>query len=131
MELAEAWKRLESAIPSATTQPIHIQIAQATSRTLGEVPVFARMISDNTGQIWLKDYDPAIDAMTVRKYPFGDGGRWRIVTTDARAVASISMPRGVAPIAIYGDLVLAVQRDELDVERFTVYRIVRPGEDAG
>ena len=127
ISLEDAWRRLDAAIPEATTHRINIQVAQATSRTLGEVPVFSRMISDDRGQIWLKDYDPAIDAMTVRKYPFGDGGRWRVVGTDGRPVATISMPRGVAPIAVHGDLLLGVMRDDLDVERFVVYRIIRPG----
>lgn len=127
LTLEDAWRRLDAAIPGATTHRINIQIAQATRRNLGQVPLFARMITDDRGRIWLKDYDPASDALTVRKYPFGDGGRWRIIQSDGRAVATITMPPGVAPLAVHGDELLAVLRDELDIERFVVYRIIRPG----
>jgi len=124
--LEEAWRRLDTAIPGSGAMPIMVQLAQAARRDLGQVPHFARMIADDLGRVWLKDYDPAIDALTVRKYPFGDGGRWRIVQPDGRAVATLSVPRGIAPLAVHRDEILAVLRDELDVERFVVYRIVRP-----
>lgn len=122
--LARAWRQLDAALEQTDASAIMVELARSTDRSLGTLPVHARMISDSGGRLWLKQYDAASDAMLLRRGPVG-GGRWIILETDGTSVAYLTMPRGAAPLAIHGDELLAVVRDELDVESFAVYRLIR------
>lgn len=123
--LAAAWRAFDAAADNAPENRPMFAIARNMDRSFGSVPLFARMFSDDRGNLWLKEYNPAADAMPFRSSQHVAGGRWRIVRTDGSAVATIAMPAGVAPIAVYGDQLLAVVRDEFDVEQFGVFRLIR------
>jgi hypothetical protein len=123
--LADGWRALDTALEESDAQPISRSIIRITDRSLGEVPRHARMFADDAGRIWLKEFDPATDVVLLRRSPFVTGGRWTIVDTRGAVVARLVMPPDVAPIAVHGDLMLGIARDELDVERFVVYRLVR------
>jgi len=123
--LAAAWNALDAELSDGAGQPFMIRLARLNNRSIGQVPHFARMFADDRGRVWLKEYDPSRDAVPVRKGYSGTGGRWRIVETDGRPVATITLPDGITPIAARGNDLLAVARDELDVESFVVYRINR------
>jgi len=123
--LDAAWRALDAELPDVSGNPLLIRLARASNRSMGQVPHFARMFVDDRGRVWLKEYNPSNDAIPLRRGQLGDGGRWRIIETDGRPVATMTIPAGVAPVAIRGDDMLAVARDELDVERFVVYRIHR------
>jgi hypothetical protein len=123
--LADGWRALDAALEESDAQPISRSIVRITDRSLGEVPRHARMFTDDAGRIWLKEFDPATDVVLLRRSPFVTGGRWTIVDTRGALVARLTMPPAVAPLAVHGDLMLGIARDELDVERFVVYRLIR------
>jgi hypothetical protein len=123
--LEDAWVAFDGALRSSERSSPMIALARATDRSLGEVPRLARMFADDHGRLWLKEYDPATDALPLRGGGAVGGGRWRIVETDGTPVAHLMMPADVAPLAVYGDQLLAITRDALDVQRFEVYRILR------
>lgn len=123
--LDDAWEQLDEVL-EAPGSPTHmIRLAQRTDRSLGEVPRLARILADDAGNIWAKDYDPGKDALAVRRGRYVGGGTWRVVDPGGRQIASITMPDHVAPLAVHGDLVLTIARDALDVESFAVYRLQR------
>lgn len=124
LSLRDAWRAFDAAARSVASSPM-ITLAARMERSLGEVPVHGRMFADDSGRLWLKDYDVATDALPLRPGRLSQGGRWKVVTTGGAVVARITIPPNVAPIAVYADRMLAVLRDEFDVERFAVFRIER------
>jgi hypothetical protein len=122
--LSEAWRALDEVADDAQPSP-SIEVARAMDRSYGSVPHFARMISDDTGRIWVKEYDPRRDSIPMRRSRLVPGGRYRVLRPDGAVVATIVMPDNVSPIAAYGDQLLTVTLDELDVEHFAVYRMIR------
>jgi hypothetical protein len=122
--LSEAWRALDQVADDAAPGP-SIDVARAMDRSYGSVPHFARMITDDAGRIWLKEYDPRRDSIPMRRSRLVPGGRYRVVRTDGVVVATIALPDNVSPIAAYGDQLLTVTLDDLDVEHFAVYRIMR------
>lgn len=123
--LNAAWRAFDDAARNAEVTGPMLVLARSMDRSVGGVPHFARMFADDAGRLWLKEYDPRSDAMPLRGSQLVTGGRYRVVRADGTVVASIAMRERVAPIAVYGDQLLAVVRDEFDVEQFAVYRIVR------
>lgn len=124
LSLDAAWRNVDRAMQEESAAVL-TDLANSTSRSIGNVPQFARMLVDDAGRLWLKEYQPEHDAMPFRKGRFVSGGQWRIVRTNGTPVARLSMPEHVAPIAVYGDQLLGVARDEFDVETFVVYRILQ------
>ena len=122
--LSEAWRALDQVADDAPPGP-SIDVARAMDRSYGSVPQFARMINDDAGRIWAKEYDPRRDSIPMRRSRLVQGGRYRVLRPDGAVVATIAMPDNVSPIAAYGDQLLTVTLDEFDVEHFAVYRIVR------
>lgn len=123
--LRDTWNAIDNAADAAETPSPMMRLAQRTDRSVGEVPRFSRMMSDDRGRIWLKDFDPGTDALALRRSPFVAGGTWRIVDSAGRLIARITMPANVAPLAVHGDLLMGIARDALDVESFVVYDLVR------
>lgn len=125
VSLPDAWEALDAALAQADVPGPLMALAHATDRSLGTVPHHARMFADDRGRLWLKEYDPATDAIPLRGGRFVAGGRWLIYETDGNPVAYVRIPDDVAPLAVDGDNLLSIVRDELDVERFAVYTIIR------
>ena len=123
--LREAWADLDDALEAAETPSPMIRLSQRADRSMGSVPRFARMFADDAGRLWLKDFDPGTDALAVRRSRYVTGGSWRIVDTSGRQVARITMPENIAPLAVDGNMLIAIARDELDVESLVVLPIVR------
>lgn len=123
MALSDAWQALDTAMSNAETDAPSRHLARNTDRSWGEVPRYARMFADSEGRLWLKEYEPSRDSMLLPGGRLRTGGRWVIVERDGTVVARLTVPEEVAPIAVYGGELLAVERDDLGVERFVVYRV--------
>ena len=121
ISLRDAWRELEQVLDESNWPKVLLDLARSTDRSIGRVPRIARMFADDRARLWLKEYDPSKDAIPVRR---GTGGRWRIVDPSGEPIAHIAMPAHISPLAVYGDHLLAVGRDSLDVERFMAYRII-------
>lgn len=125
LELDEARRALDRALEGASDRARRLASLSRSDVTAGQVPELGRMFADDEGRLWLKAYDPAKDALAVRPGRFATGGSWTIVASDGTVVARLDMPEDVAPLAVEDGLLLGLARDELDVERFVVYRIQR------
>lgn len=123
--LDEARDAVEGALEGASERRRRMASLSRTDVTAGRVPAHGRMLADDEGRLWLKTYDPTTDPLVVGGGRFRTGGEWTIVETDGTVVGRLDMPDHVAPVAVAGDELLGVARNELDVERFVVHRILR------
>lgn len=123
--LDEAREAVEEVLEEASERTRSMASLFRTDVTAGPVPAHGRMLADDAGRLWLKAYDPTTDPLVLGGGRFRTGGEWTIVETDGTVVARLDMPDHVAPLAVVGDELLGVARDELDVERFVVHRILR------
>jgi hypothetical protein len=123
--LRDAWRDLDEVLDGAALPSPMLALARSMDRSIGPVPRIARMFADDQGHLWVKEYEPSRDAMPVRRGWYVTGGRWSIVDMASRVVAHITLPPDIAPVAVHGPYLLGIARDSLDVERFTVYRLLR------
>ncbi len=79
------------------------------------VPPYQIMIVDALGFLWIGEY--MLPGERARTYT--------IVDADGRAVGRVTMPVRTAPLDIGRDYVLGLTRDELDVERLTLWTLRR------
>lgn len=91
-----------------------------------EIPQIGGLLADGAGQLWVKVYDPSVDALWLGG-PLrpGAGGTWRIVGPDGAVTGTIRMPDGVIPLHITEDRLVGMARDALDVERLVVHLVDR------
>jgi len=78
-------------------------------------PAFGDILIDDDGNFWAAEY--------VRWPRFAR--TWTVLDPDGRWLGAVAMPDGFRPLHVGGDWVLGVWRDELDVERVRLYRLVR------
>ena len=90
------------------------------------VPAAAGMLVDDLGYLWIKEYDPNYDSLWLHGAAFvvPPGGTWHILSPEGRW-AILRMPRNLTPLDIRGNKLLAVARDEFDVEQVVVHTISR------
>jgi hypothetical protein len=124
LALRDAWRELDEVLDRADPGPL-LALARSMDRSVGRVPQIARMFADDQGHLWVKPYEPRSDAMPVRGGRYATGGRWTIIDITGRVVGHITFPPDIAPVAADGSYLLGIARDSLDVERFTVHRILR------
>lgn len=86
-----------------------------------DYPLVRALLVATGGDTWLRLYDDG-----------SRGGHWLVLDPAGRERASVSGPAGTTLLAVRGDAVWGVERDELDVPYVVRYRIakgapVRPG----
>lgn len=86
------------------------------------VPAIAAMLLGRGGNLWLKHYDPAVDATHLRDGR-PTGGRWTVAAPEGDVIAEIAMPENFAPLDVSTDRVAGVHVDSLGVERVLVFEI--------
>ena len=92
------------------------------------IPQIGGLLVDSAGQLWVKVYDPSVDALWIGDVLIaGAGGEWRVVGSDGEARGTVQMPDGVTPLSITEDRLVGIARGALDVERLVVHRIQRGG----
>jgi hypothetical protein len=90
-------------------------------------PYVAGIIVDDRGHLWIKEYDPLIDSLWLKRnaLAIAPGGTWRILRSDGAWLAAVRMPDNLIPLDIRGSSLLAVELDAMDVERVVIRRIMR------
>lgn len=129
----EAWAALE---PGLQERAEYSEFARILLEQLqggevprdGQVPTIAGMLADDAGMLWIKEFEPATDALWLRanaRRP-GPGGHWRVLAPETgELVAEVPMPAGVVPIQIGADRLLGLAVDELGVQRVVEHAVVR------
>jgi hypothetical protein len=77
-------------------------------------PAFRTMIADSRGHLWVREWARAND---VRD-------RWKVFSSEGRIIAEVEVPRDVTILGI-DDAVLALFKDELDLEYVRLYHLRR------
>ncbi|MFW5905003.1 MAG: hypothetical protein ACOCUZ_02180 [bacterium] len=93
------------------------------------VPVFADLLVDELGFIWVLPFDPTHHAAALGGN-VGDGraapgGRWVVLSQEGERVAEIEVPDGLEPYQVTEDEVLGIYRDELGVEFVAAHPLER------
>ena len=78
-------------------------------------PSFSAMISDEEGNLWVRDSAPS-DAETAR---------WTVYGGDGQAVATITTPSDLEVLDVDATHLLAKRTDDLDVETILSFRVMR------
>lgn len=90
-------------------------------RRLEELPVATRLpvldglFADLHGRVWMRLFDPEA----------GESRRWVLLDGDGRAAGVLEIPERFEPLDAGEGHVLFRTRDDLDVERLVLYRLVR------
>jgi hypothetical protein len=74
-------------------------------------PAHGRLEFDRDGNVWVQEYGRPTDAFD----------RWTIYEPDGDLAGWLRVPRGMTFVEIGDDYVLALERDENDVERVAAY----------
>jgi hypothetical protein len=119
------WSVLEAKLRQRN-KPLLLELLREAPRDR-PLPVMGGLLADDRGQLWVKEYDPAGDAIWLKRnaLEIAPGGFWRVLSPDGRWVARVRIPENVSVLDIRGDRLLGVARDEFDVEQAVVYTITR------
>jgi hypothetical protein len=115
-ELKEAWieERLEDI---EDINEVREQRGQLTEIPVPErIAPYQAFIADQLDNLWIGE----------TRLPGEDARTWTIMDSDGRAIGRLTMPLRTLPLDIGRDWILAVTRDELDVESLTVWGLERP-----
>ena len=99
----------------------------ARGRTFADtLPRFSKLVSDRTGNVWLRHYEVSHGATTAHYRPTYDApSTWSIVGPDGRWLGDVTTPAGFAVFEIGQDHVLGMYRDEFDVEYVRAYPLMK------
>lgn len=100
-----------------------------TAEPPDEVSLFADLMVDDLGFVWVLPFDPAHHSPALGGR-VGDGraapgGRWIVLAPDGEEVGEVEVPDGLEAYRITEDEVLGIYRDELGVEFVTVHPLER------
>lgn len=121
----DPWPMLEARL-SENTKQFYRELLDEAPRT-DQLPMVGGLLLDDRGQLWVKEYEPTLDAIWGKgnALNIGPGGTWRVLGRDGRWLASVRLPDNLIPLDVRAGRLLAVERDELDVERVVVRTVVR------
>lgn len=122
VDAKEAWKVLRAELEEIGQLAFLDGVSAAAESE--PIPWIAELLLDDVGRFWIKHFAPETDSWMVGGLLKARGGRWSIVHRDGTAVASIDLPAGFVPMDVRGDRIAGVEKDEMDVERVVVYRIL-------
>jgi hypothetical protein len=89
-----------------------------------DLPRFSNLLTDRTGNVWLRHYQVSHGATTAHHRPTYDGpSTWSVVAPDGRWLGEVTTPADFTVFEIGRDHVLGMHRDEFDVEYVRVYAL--------
>jgi len=116
----EAWRTLRAELEA---RELTTWIEDLPAEVEAEpVPAIAGMLLGRGGNLWLKHYDPAVDATHLRDGR-SRGGAWTVVAPEGDVIGEVAMPEHFAPLDVSTDRVAGVHVDPLGVERVVVFEI--------
>lgn len=100
----------------------------------GEKPVLLSLLCDDEGNLWVRQYATSVagrpdlydysnPSAPFRENPGPDQvpERWKVFDSSGRLMGSVDVPADLAVRAVNNNLLIAVWRDALDVERVRAY----------
>jgi hypothetical protein len=90
-----------------------------------DLPRLSRLLVDDVGAIWVKEYDPLRGSPWTGATPDVPGGIWWVVEPDRDTIRSVRMPMSIYPLHIAEDKLIGKTTDEMGIQRIVVHGIVR------
>ena len=92
-----------------------------------EFPQVAGLVVDDTGHVWIKEYDPERDALWLKSsaVAVAPGGTWHVVDMDGSAIATMRVPANFVLLDVARNQALGVEHDQYDVQRVVIRQIIR------
>jgi len=91
-----------------------------------QVSVFWDLMVDGDDFLWIREYDPSLDAVPFESLvSTHGGGSWIVLDGQGARVSALAIPEDFEPKAIEADRVVGIRRDAFGVESVRVYGIVR------
>lgn len=116
----DLWEEYESAArefyggsPELNSERLNRVFESQKEAVEGPVPLFSDMHGDSEGNVWLGE----------SVFPGTRPERYHVVGADGRWLGQVELPRPMRVLAIAEDRLLAIERDEWDIEAVSVYRI--------
>ncbi len=83
------------------------------------------LLDEETGNVWVKPYDPFADSIWLKKNAMqtGAGGNWLVIGSSGTPIASIQIPQDMTLLDVRGGRLLAISRNALDVERVVLLEV--------
>lgn len=106
--------------PATMPEPLRARFFDAEMEHPTVLPGLAAILLDPDGHIWAQRFH----------LPWEPAQRWAVFAPDGAFLGHVAMPPGLEVREIGRDYVLGVHRDELDVERVRLHRLL-PVRDAG
>jgi len=116
-ELIARWRTARlRAVQSADRALVERELAEQTMPT--QRPAFGRVLPTEGGGFWVADYAPGNDEPSM----------WAILDSEGVWQGSLVMPHRFRPLEVGLEWVLGVSRDDFDLERVELRRLVRGDE---
>ena len=97
----------------------------------GQKPVYSRLIVDDVGNLWVREYPDVIGWDPTGRDVDRDGApeNWWVFDADGRLLESVVVPATLRVLSVQDDYLIAIAFDENDVEQLSLYRI--EGRESG
>ena len=122
-DVGSVWEILGERLAELDTELYDQALEQAPRPD--SLPVLAGLLVDGGGDLWVKEFDPATDALWLGAVN-GTGGSWLVITPEGDLAGRVVLPSGFAPHVVTDSSVVGVHTDELGVQRVQVYGL-EPG----
>jgi hypothetical protein len=98
------------------TESLDEMLASQRAAARGPYPLFARLLTDPDGNVWIAGYNPG----DVRH-----ATRYQVVSSEGEWLGTVEVPPGLEILDIDREYLLGVERDSLGVEAVALYRLDR------
>lgn len=116
-------------LASVLTQERQDRLAEISVPEADSVPFLSDLLTDRSGRLWAKLYDPAADSHWRGR--LRSGGTWLALATNGTILARLTMPDDLRLLDITEDRLVGLARDDLGVERIRIHAVTVPGEGLG
>lgn len=118
--------------PVGTREEIR-QITLSVARVPDQLSVFWDFMVDEAGFVWVRPYDPAVHAEvfgglgegSYLTSPMGQGGEWRVFSSEGVEVGSVEVPVGLRLTQITLDAIVGITVDAAGRESVHVHALRR------
>jgi hypothetical protein len=83
-----------------------------------ELPVLGSALVDDRGRIWVSEFRPA-----TKRWEQADA--WHVLDRNGTPLARLRIPASSRLVAVRGDTVAVVVRDQLDVQHLRLHELVK------
>lgn len=111
-----AWRTSRFRGPTEFTERARRVLSSRATPYPSTMPAYSRMLVDEEGYLWVREYDPPWEVRRQRWAVFQPGGRW---------LGTVATPAGVDVLQVGTTFVLGVARDSLDRERVVRFGLRR------